>query len=364
MPLRVDDRYGVLRMLLINTAIGLVPPVLYLLFSRRPSVEVFQASLVRSIIHANVIGAVATLTLMRTWHTLARLRPLPRWSATAAVLLVAAVGGSLLSVALVTGVGLRAPGGYWAGVRDTLKIALLITAVAGGGGAFFETMRARLEETTLALRTRELERERLEGLATRARLSSLESRIHPHFLFNSLNSISALIRIDPERAERLVERLSSLLRFALDTSADEHGAGLVSLGQEMKIVAGYLEIEGARFGARLRAELEVAAELHALAVPALAVQTLVENSVKHAVLPRREGGRIRVSARAPAPGRLEVAVWDDGPGFDAQTLPAGRGLDNLRARLAGLFGTAAALTIGRHDGGTTVTLELPARTTA
>src|SRR5205823_3935058 len=125
------------------------------------------------------------------------------------------------------------------------------------------------------------ERERALKLATEARLSSLESRIHPHFLFNTLNSISSLIQEDPVRAERLIERMAALLRFSLDST----NAGLVPLYQEMKIVRDYLEIERARFGDRLGFEVNIPAEFDRFEVPPLAIQTLVENSVKYAVSP-------------------------------------------------------------------------------
>src|SRR5437764_15089871 len=102
------------------------------------------------------------------------------------------------------------------------------------------------------MRTRQLEEASARKLATEARLSSLESRIHPHFLFNTLNSISSLIREDPVRAERTVERLAALLRYSLDVNA----RGLAPLRHELKIVRDYLEIEHTRFGERLRYSVE------------------------------------------------------------------------------------------------------------
>ena len=169
-----------------------------------------------------------------------------------------------------------------------------MTIVAGITIGIYRTLRERLEETTLQLRTKELERERALKLATEAQLASLESRIHPHFLFNTLNSISSLIPEDPVRAERLVEQMAALLRFSLDA----HQSGLVPLERELKIVGDYLEIERARFGDRLRYQIDVPADLSQSQIPPLSLQTLVENSVKYAIAPDRAGGEIRITGAA------------------------------------------------------------------
>jgi LytS/YehU family sensor histidine kinase len=224
----------------------------------------------------------------------------------------------------------------------------------GTGMALYEAQRARLGAVTLELRTRELEHERDRKLALQARLASLESRLQPHFLFNTLNAISALIQEDPDRAERMVERLAALLRFSLDASE----RGLVPLADELKIVTDYLEIERARLGERLSYTLDVDPDAAGGEVPPLAVQTLVENSVKHAIAPRAAGGRIRVTASV-AGAHLVLGVWDDGPGVGPDAVRPGHGLDSLRARLAARFGAAGSVTIGRRDGGTLVSVTLP-----
>jgi LytS/YehU family sensor histidine kinase len=201
---------------------------------------------------------------------------------------------------------------------------------------------------------KELEEERARKLAVEARLSSLESRIHPHFLFNTLNSISSLIQEDPKLAERLVERLAALLRFSLDSNQ----TSTVPLDRELKIVTDYLEIEKARFGDKLRYSIDVPAELRAIEVPPLAVQTLVENSLKHAVATRRDGAAVSICARVSA-GQVEVEVLDDGPGFSVDSIKAGHGLENLQSRLAALFDERASLDFSTRDGQTAVTISLP-----
>jgi LytS/YehU family sensor histidine kinase len=224
----------------------------------------------------------------------------------------------------------------------------------GIGMSVYEAQRSRVEALTLELRTRELEHERERKSALEARLSSLESRLHPHFLFNTLNAIAELIHENPDRAERTVERLAALLRASLD--ATEHG--LVPLSRELELVSDYLEIEKARLGDRLIYAVAVAPALARCRVPPLAVQMLVENSIKHAIAPRPAGGRLRVDAAAED-GRLVVGVWDDGPGFSADTIQPGHGLENLQSRLAARFGDAGVLNVAREHGGTRVSIVIP-----
>jgi LytS/YehU family sensor histidine kinase len=243
---------------------------------------------------------------------------------------------------------------YWAQFSSAFRLAAFLTLIAGISVGVYNTLQARLEETTLMLRTKEFERERALKLATEAQLASLESRIHPHFLFNTLNSISSLIPEDPARAERLVEQMATLLRFSLDANH----SGLVPVSRELKIVADYLEIERARFGDRLRYQIHVPSELDAFQIPPLSLQTLVENSVKYAIAPERAGGEICITGtRSNGTFRLEVS--DPGPAFQIESAPAGHGLDNLKGRLATLFGDRAALEQQRAGGRNTLILSVP-----
>jgi len=278
-----------------------------------------------------------------------------QWLVTLPVIIVLSVIGSALGCGLINRLDgpIREP--FWPSFRATLPINTVITLTICTLMTLYEGQRRRLAAVTLELRTRELERERDRKMALQARLASLESRLQPHFLFNTLNAISALIQDDPDQAERTVERLAALLRFSLDATE----RGLVPLGHELKIVTDYLEIEHTRLGERLAWRVDVAPEAVACEVPPLAVETLVENSVKHAIAPRPSGGSVRVEG-AVAGDRLVLSVWDDGPGFTDAALAPGHGLDSLRLRLAARFGDDAALTIARRDGGTRVTLSLPA----
>jgi Histidine kinase/Histidine kinase-, DNA gyrase B-, and HSP90-like ATPase len=243
---------------------------------------------------------------------------------------------------------------YWPSYIWSFKIALIVSVVAVAFALTYERMRAKLHVSEMELKTKELERQRALKLATEARLSSLESRVRPHFLFNTINSVSSLIPEDPKRAEKMLTQMANLLRFSLDSGQ----AGMAPLEREVKIVEDYLEIERARFEERLRYEISVPAELKFAGVPALALQTLAENSVKYAVGARRQGATIRIAATA-SEGKLTLEVCDDGPGFQTVSLPSGHGLHNLQERLAALFGDSATLEITSTVEGTKVRIEMP-----
>ena len=150
-------------------------------------------------------------------------------------------------------------------------------------------------------------------------------------------------------------QLAALLRSALDSTA----MPLVPLDQELRVVRAYLDIERVRFGDRLRYDVDLGDGTASAIVPRMALQTLVENSVKYAVSPRREGGSICVTA-ARDNGRIRITVEDDGPGFNPAHRPEGHGLALLDARLAMLFGDRASMRVDSHPGHTGVTIDVPA----
>jgi signal transduction histidine kinase len=311
---------------------------------------------VTSLIYGNVIGTAAHLVLPVVGARLASRGSAVLWTGIAATLFVLGVAGSLVSGTIAWAVGLFPAGAFWTAQRTGLGIALVLSMTMGMGIAIHESLRARLDEARGSLRARELEVERARRLAMDARLASLESRLHPHFLFNALAAIAGQVRDAPERAEHLLGEFADLLRASLDAT-QRH---TVPLGEEVAVVQAYLEIEQARLGDRLRFSLDVPEDLRAWPAPPLALHTLVQNSVKHVAAARPEGARIRVGARR-AGDRLAVSVWDDGPGFDPAAAPPGHGLETLRARLAALFGEGADLAAGRDADGARVTMSLPAR---
>ena len=310
-----------------------------------------------SFIYANVIGAAAHLVLPLVATRRAGRAPGAYWLAVVVTLFTLTVAGSLVSGTLAWALGLFGGGSFWASQRTGLGIALILAMSVGLGITLYETTRADLARARETLRAHELEAERARRLASDARLASLESRLHPHFLFNAIAAIAGQVREEPERAERLLLEFSDLLRASLDSTARH----TVPLGDQLGIARAYLEIEQARLGERLRCKVDVPDDLTAWPVPPFALHTLVQNSVKHVASARARGAEIRIDARR-AGDRLDLSVWDDGPGFDLATAPPGHGLETLRARLAVLFGADAALDATPEDGGARVTMSLPAHT--
>jgi signal transduction histidine kinase len=198
--------------------------------------------------------------------------------------------------------------------------------------------------------------ERIRAELIRAELRALQAQVNPHFLFNTLNSIAALIGENPVAAEDLTTRLADVFRYALTASRREH----VRLADELEFIRTCLSIEHVRFGARLRVREDIEPGLDDVPVPALLLQPLVENAVRYAVSPREEGGEVRLSVRREG-ASLVVTVADDGPGFTPGAAPRGHGvgLESVRERLR-LAGTGHALDVRTAPGaGTTVTVTLP-----
>jgi two-component system, LytTR family, sensor kinase len=218
----------------------------------------------------------------------------------------------------------------------------------------------------LALRRREraerLRAARLEASLAGARLDALALQLQPHFLFNTLNSIAELMHEDTAAAERVVGRLSALLRATLDAPIGHE----VPLDRELALLDAYLSIERVRFEERLRVRIVTAADTGACLVPRFLLQPIVENAVRHAVSPRREGGAITIEAER-RDDRLLLTVADDGPGLNGASASGratggGIGLANVRARLETLYGDQQAFAIVNNDtGGVDVRIHLPFR---
>jgi signal transduction histidine kinase len=187
----------------------------------------------------------------------------------------------------------------------------------------------------------------LEARLAEAQLNVLRHQLQPHFLFNTLHTISALITDDVGAARRVIARLGDLLRSSLDT-AELHE---VPLSQELLFLGHYLEIQRTRFGERLRVEIVSDPSLVGALVPSMLLQPLVENAIRHAVEPRAGGGSVRVSARREN-GLVVLEVNDDGPGIGANAQGVrGVGIANTRARLATLYGGSHQFTMENAAGG-------------
>jgi signal transduction histidine kinase len=198
---------------------------------------------------------------------------------------------------------------------------------------------------------------RAEGLAQQARLQALRAQLEPHFLFNTLNAISTLvIENDNPAALRMISTLGEFLRLTLDKASTPE----ISVAEELEFAHRYAEIQETRFGDRLSIGFNVDPAILDARVPALILQPLVENAVKHGVLSQEKPGSVTVGIR-PQDGRLHITVVDDGPGFDHKAANYGVGLGNTVARLDALYGTDARFSLGSTGAGSTVAIDMPLR---
>jgi two-component system LytT family sensor kinase len=216
-----------------------------------------------------------------------------------------------------------------------------------------------------------LREQEINKLATEAQLRALRAQVNPHFLFNALTTIGHLIQTAPDRALETLMKLTSLLRGVLRTEGE-----FVTLEEELKLIASYLDIERARFEERLRVSIEVPEELLSKRLPSLLVQPLVENAIKHGIAPSRFGGELSICARieqsfddqSPDGEILNISVIDTGVGASEIELARGRkrgfGLSNIEERLRFYGGKSASLRIRSTPGaGTVVELRVPAAMT-
>mgnify|MGYP004532032009 CR=1 FL=1 len=208
-------------------------------------------------------------------------------------------------------------------------------------------------------RQAEIDKWKLAAAVREAEMQTLKAQINPHFLFNGLNNIRALIGEDPERARYMLSHLSELLRYAIQLNRTEQ----VPLGRELAVVRDYLQLESLQLEERLHYELDVPDDCLAVAVPPMLVQVLVENAIKHGLAPRPGGGTLLVQARR-LPPELLLTVENTGQLTPAATSPrpdgTGTGLRNVRERLRLLFGPQAELRLAQTDADTVrATVRLP-----
>ena len=208
-------------------------------------------------------------------------------------------------------------------------------------------------------RQREIAAAHLETRLVEAQLQALQRQLHPHFLFNTLHAICALVHRSPDKAEEMIERLSDLLRVTLD----KVGIQQVTLAEELEYLRAYLDIEQVHFGDRLEISYEI--DAHALdgLVPNLILQPLAENAIRHGLEPQAGRGRLTIVARREGE-MLTLGIDDNGRGIDAEdaSAPAGHGigLTNARSRIEVLYRGAATMSVGRsREGGAAVTIRLP-----
>ncbi len=220
---------------------------------------------------------------------------------------------------------------HWIFLQHTLENALIL--------AGFVVMRFRREINEQKKREKEL-----RHLNTQMELAALRAQLNPHFLFNALNVVNALVGVSPDEARRVLEMLSDLLRYTLESDKRE----MVTLREELDFVRKYLAIEQARFGKRLQYRIEADETLLDTRIPPMLLQPLVENAVKHGISPKASGGEVSVRILyEKTNNRLLVEIHDNGVGLQrsTNTHSTGIGLANVDARLQKLFGETSALKI-------------------
>ena len=241
----------------------------------------------------------------------------------------------------------RLPGYYFVYIHDNI---LAYVTVAAAGHAF---------EVYRRYRDRELAASQLETQLARANLHALEMQVQPHFLFNTLNSISELVHQEPRAAEQMIAQLGDLLRMTTDGAMRQE----VPLARELNFVGAYLEIERTRFQDRLTIKKQVDADVLDCLVPNLILQPIVENAVRHGLSPRVAPGTLTLTARR-VDGLVRITVRDDGRGLPPPELRRERvGIGNTRMRLRQAYGDAHRFELAdAPGGGTVVMIEIPYRT--
>lgn len=285
-----------------------------------------------------------------------RQKRVSRWVVQVAAVVVSAPLATLSVYTLSTGGDFASMFGnpaYVSGIAILVGCALVLGVIIGLGALYRER---DAQANALAL-TFALERETLERQAADARLALLQSQVEPHFLFNTLANVQALVENGSPRAAPVLASLIAYLRAALPQLHD----GSPTLGREESLVKAYLDLMLMRMPDRLQYALAIDPQLKGLRLPPMILLTLVENAVRHGIDPSEAGGSIEVGARRDvASGRVHLWVADTGRGIDVSQ-PPGTGLANLRARLAATYGERASLVLsGVEPHGVRAEIELPA----
>ena len=315
------------------------------------------------ILIASITGFSLSLILSVAYRYFIMQRPLVTWGATAATLVVAVGVYAFIDSWVLELARPQSEAGF---VRLFVGIYFIDLTLLGAWSALYYAINFFLQVEQQADRL-----ERLEAQATSAQLAMLRYQLNPHFLFNTLNSISTLVLLNQTKpANAMLTRLSSFLRHTLITQP----GGKVTVAQEIETLMLYLDIERMRFEERLQTEFRVEEAATKAQIPSMLLQPLIENAIKYGVSPQEEGATISLLAQIVGP-RLRITVSDTGPGVDvggvADDLPAvmathkrrdstGVGLANIRDRLAQAYGDDHRFEIrSPENGGFTVLIEIP-----
>ena len=309
-----------------------------------------------SLLFGNVVGLTVFICSVALYPVLRNLAPAVRW----ALLGIGLLSGSAAGTALVLWRFL-----YFvlSDTRQALAVFALnavLALIVGGLAHAYEGMRWRLADSLREVEEVRLVEAQLQEQAAKAELAALQARINPHFFFNTLNTISALLAEDPAKADEVLQTLADLFRYTFKAAH----AGAVPLSEELDFVENYLAVEKARFGDRLAVRWSIEDDARGVRVPGLILQPLVENAVGHGLAPVPGGGTVRIGARIEQ-GRLIVVVEDDGAGLRgsaATLIREDHGLGNVRRRVATASGGRGSLDLSPSPSGhgTVARIELPA----
>jgi two-component system LytT family sensor kinase len=307
------------------------------------------------VLHTGLLTATGysiTLLMGAIYRRLIRMRPILTWSISIVIVLIAAAAFSAIET--WSHATFVRPGFRPEGVQFFSSILLTFSLLVAWSALYYSiNYYLILEEQTDRLL-------RLEHQASAAQLAMLRYQLNPHFLFNTLNSISTLVLLkQTEQANAMLSRLSSFLRYTLINEPTAQ----VTIAQEVETLKLYLEIEKMRFEARLRPRFEIDPNASRARLPSLLLQPLVENAIKYAVTPQEEGADIDIAARRQG-DKVVITVTDTGPGSDDHWVKAqqstGVGLANIRDRLSQAYGAEHRFeTESNNEGGFRVTIEIP-----
>ena len=308
------------------------------------------------VIHTALLTAAGysiTLLMAAAFRRLIRMKPIVTWVGSIVIVAVAAAGFSAIETWSVA--TFIQPGTSPEGIRFLGAILLTVSLLVAWSALYYSiNFFLLLEEQSGRLL-------RLENQASNAQLAMLRYQLNPHFLFNTLNSISTLVLLkQTDRANAMLSRLSSFLRYTLVNES----IGMVTVAQEIETLKLYLEIEKMRFEERLRPHFQIDPSVAGAQLPSLLLQPLIENAIKYAVTPQEEGADISVEVRRQI-DRVLITVSDTGPGADSQyteraAQSTGVGLANIRDRLAQAYGDSHRFeTQSDITGGFRVFIDIP-----
>jgi signal transduction histidine kinase len=304
------------------------------------------------ILISTITGYSLTLLMAVGYKFLFGQKPILTWTTSIVVAIVAGATSAFIDAWVFTTLN---PGGEGSSLKLFLGAFYLNFTLLGAWSAlyyainFFLTVEQQADQLL-----------KLENQASSAQLAMLRYQLNPHFLFNTLNSISTLVLLkETERANAMLSRLSAFLRYTLINEPTAQ----VTLEQEVETLKLYLEIEKMRFEDRLRTAFHIDPAVASARLPSLLLQPLVENAIKYAVTPREEGADITITAQ-PIGENVRIIVSDTGPGLQAEvvqtTIGTGVGLANIRDRLAQAFGERQSMdTRSSPEGGFSVIIEMP-----